>query len=87
MHITASRADGFVSVKVADTGDGIAAEDLPYIFDRFYRGDKSRSRNSGGAGLGLAIARGIVESHGGKISVESTLGKGTTFCFSLPDKT
>ncbi len=73
-----------VLVEVCDTGEGISPEDLPSVFERFYRGDKSRNRNTGGAGLGLAIARGIVEAHGGKIAVESEPGKGARFYFSLP---
>ncbi len=74
----------FVLVEVADTGEGIAPEDLPWIFDRFYRGEKSRSRATGGAGLGLAIARGIVEAHGGRIWAESAQGRGTRIRFTLP---
>jgi signal transduction histidine kinase len=74
----------FVLVEVADTGEGIAPEDLPWIFDRFYRGEKSRSRATGGAGLGLAIARGIVEAHGGRIWAESVQGRGTRIRFTLP---
>jgi two-component system sensor histidine kinase BaeS len=74
----------WVEVSVRDTGSGIAAEDLPYVFERFYRADKSRSRDTGGAGLGLAIARQLVEAHGGRIWVESTKGKGSTFTFALP---
>ncbi|MBX0327705.1 HAMP domain-containing protein [Oscillochloris sp. ZM17-4] len=70
--------------EVADSGEGIAAEDLPHVFERFYRGEKSRSRATGGAGLGLAIARGIVEAHGGQIWIESARGRGTTVRFSLP---
>jgi signal transduction histidine kinase len=72
-----------VLVEVSDTGEGIRSEDLPYVFERFYRGEKSRSRETGGAGLGLAIAKGIVEAHGGGIDVESLPG-GTRFYFSLP---
>jgi signal transduction histidine kinase len=60
-----------VIVSVTDTGSGIPPEDIPYIFDRFYRADKSRARSSGGSGLGLAIAKHIVEAHGGRIWVES----------------
>jgi signal transduction histidine kinase len=71
-------------VEIRDTGEGIQAEDLPYVFERFYRGEKSRSRATGGAGLGLAIARGIVEAHGGQINVESQPGQGTCFSFILP---
>jgi len=73
-----------VVVRVRDSGEGIADEDLPHIFEKFYRGEKSRSRASGGAGLGLAIARGIVEAHGGQIWVESTRGAGAQFSFTLP---
>jgi len=78
------RATQGVEVTVSDTGTGIRAEDLPHIFERFYRGEKSRNRGTGGAGLGLAIARGIVQAHGGKIEVESQLGKGTQFTFQIP---
>jgi two-component system sensor histidine kinase BaeS len=73
-----------ITFEVIDTGEGIAASDLPYIFDRFYRGEKSRSRATGGAGLGLAIARGIVEAHRGQIWLTSELGQGTRVGFSLP---
>lgn len=73
-----------VEVTVSDTGEGIRAEDIPHVFERFYRGEKSRSRATGGAGLGLAIARGIVRAHGGDIRVESQIGKGTQFTFTLP---
>lgn len=78
------RAASGVEVTVADTGEGIRAEDLPHIFERFYRGEKSRNRGTGGAGLGLAIARGIVHAHGGDIRAESELGKGTQFTFYIP---
>jgi signal transduction histidine kinase len=78
------KTQNWVMVEVADTGEGIAAEDLPRIFDRFYRGEKSRSRATGGAGLGLAIARGIVEAHGGQIWVESAQGRGARIRFTLP---
>jgi signal transduction histidine kinase len=66
-------------LKVSDQGAGIAPEDLPLIFERFYRVSKDRSRKTGGAGLGLSIARFIVERHGGKIEVASELGRGSTF--------
>ena len=72
-----------VEVTVGDTGEGIRAEDIPHIFERFYRGEKSRNRGTGGAGLGLAIARGIVRAHGGEIWVESKAGKGTQFTFDI----
>jgi signal transduction histidine kinase len=73
-----------VRVEVSDDGPGIAPEDLPNIFERFYRGEKSRNRATGGAGLGLAIARGIVEAHQGQIGVESRPGQSTRFYFTLP---
>jgi signal transduction histidine kinase len=71
-------------VSVSDTGEGISSEDLPHIFDRFYRGDKSRSRKTGGSGLGLAIAREIVRAHGGEISATSAPGDGATFFVTIP---
>jgi signal transduction histidine kinase len=80
----AEGSGGVVEVAVADTGTGVSPEDLPYIFERFWRGDKSRSRAGGGAGLGLAIAKHLVEAHGGEISVESMPGKGSKFHFTLP---
>ena len=70
--------------EVSDTGSGITPEDLPHIFDRFWRADRARTRSSGGAGLGLAIARRIVEAHGGEIWATSAPGQGTTLTFSLP---
>jgi two-component system OmpR family sensor kinase len=73
-----------VVVSVVDTGAGIAAEDLPHVFDRFYRGDKSRSRETGGTGIGLALAKQLVEAHGGRIWVESVEGQGAMFSFTLP---
>ena len=76
----------WLSVSVSDNGSGIAAEDLPYVFDHFYRGDKSRDRKSGGSGLGLAIARQLVEIHGGQISVESQPGSGSVFRVLFPLK-
>jgi signal transduction histidine kinase len=78
-------AHGGVVVRVTDTGEGIEGDDLPHVFERFYRGEKSRSRAGGGAGLGLAIARGIVEAHGGNIWVESERGQGARFSFTLPN--
>jgi two-component system OmpR family sensor kinase len=75
---------GMARLDVQDTGSGIDARDLPRIFDRFYRGDTSRSRSTGNTGLGLAIARTIVEGHGGKIEVQSAPGEGTCFTIRLP---
>jgi signal transduction histidine kinase len=75
---------GSVRVQVHNSGDEIPPEDLPNIFERFYRGEKSRSRSTGGAGLGLAIAKSIVEAHGGEIGVENRPGDGVTFYFTLP---
>jgi signal transduction histidine kinase len=73
-----------VRVEVSDTGPGIPEDELPHIFERFYRVDKSRDRDKGGAGLGLAIAKTILELHDGRLAVESTVGEGTTFRFRLP---
>ena len=73
-----------LKISVKDNGTGISQEDLPYVFDHFYRSEKSRSRNFGGAGLGLAICKKIIENHGGRIWAESTLNAGTTFYFTIP---
>lgn len=75
----AGRRDGRATFSVSDTGQGIAPEDLPHVFDRFYRGDAARDRASGGSGLGLAIARALIEAHGGSLGVESEPGRGATF--------
>jgi signal transduction histidine kinase len=83
-----TRADGqSVIIEVSDTGIGISAEDLPHVFERFFRVDKSRSRENGGSGLGLAIVKKIVEDHGGTVSTESAVGEGSTFRISLPGLT
>jgi len=82
--IRAAVAGQHVAVSVSDTGTGISPDDLPHVFDRFYRADRSRARQTGGAGLGLAIARHLASAHGGAISVESELGQGTTFTFTVP---
>jgi heavy metal sensor kinase len=84
IHLSTEELPGKARVRVRDTGMGIAPEDLPRLFKRFYRVDKARSRDSGGAGLGLAICKSFVEAHGGKISVESTPGVGTTFTIEFP---
>ena len=83
VQVEVGRSDGHVEVAVADTGEGIAPADQAHVFDQFYRGEKSRSRDSGGAGLGLAIARGIVEAHRGSIRVESNRGQGARFVVTL----
>ena len=74
----------FARIRVQDDGAGIPKEDLPYVFERFYKADKARTRGKAGTGLGLAIARNIVEAHKGRILVESTVDVGTTFMFYLP---
>lgn len=84
VHVSASATGEGAQVEVRDTGEGIPAEDLPYVFERFYRCEEDRCRNNGGAGLGLAIAKGIVEAHGGTIGIESTVGEGTRVWFTLP---
>ena len=75
-----------VRVTVQDSGEGISPNDLPHVFDRFYRGEKSRNQTTGGSGLGLAIAKGIIEAHGGQIGVVSNPGQGASFYFWLPKK-
>lgn len=74
----------FAKISVQDTGHGIPQEDLPYVFERFYKADKARTRSKGGTGLGLAIARNIVKAHSGNIMVDSVVKEGTTFTFYLP---
>ena len=82
--VSASAEKKMIRVVVADTGDGIPADELRYVFDRFYRGDKSRARASGGSGLGLAIAKTWVAAMGGEIGVESEPGRGSRFWFTVP---
>lgn len=82
--ITAYAESHYVITEVHDTGYGIKAEHLPYVFERFYRTDQSRTRSTGGSGIGLAIVKQLVEAHKGTISVKSTFGKGSTFTFRLP---
>ena len=84
IEVSAAANESFTVVTVADTGIGIPRADQPRIFERFYRVDAARSREVGGTGLGLAIAKHIVEGHGGQIWVESTVGEGSTFHFSIP---
>ncbi len=82
--VTVARADGTGIVTVADDGVGIAAEHLPRLFERFYRPDRSRSRERGGTGLGLAIVKHAAESCGGDVTVESAVGGGTAFRLRFP---
>lgn len=82
--VSAEQRDKWIEVAVSDTGEGIPAEDLPNVFERFYRVDKSRARATGGSGLGLTIAKRLVEAHGGKIDVQSKLGEGSCFSFTIP---
>ncbi|MBF6591814.1 MAG: sensor histidine kinase, partial [Ktedonobacterales bacterium] len=77
-------ADGQAFLSISDTGPGIAAEHLPHLFERFYRVDHARSRRTGGAGLGLSIVRWVAETHGGSVTVESVVGRGSTFTIALP---
>jgi signal transduction histidine kinase len=84
ISVSAARENGMIRVTVRDTGEGISAEDLPHVFDRFYRADRSRARQTGGYGLGLAIVRQLVEAHGGAVTVESEVGKGSAFSFTVP---
>lgn len=82
--LCAEKTAGGINVSIRDTGEGIAPDDLPHIFERFYRGDKSRNQSQGGSGLGLAIAKGIVEAHRGSLHVRSEYGQGTEFILTLP---
>jgi len=84
VDVTVGRGEGCAIVTIADTGIGIASEEQPRIFDRFYRVDRSRSRNKGGAGLGLSIVAHILQIHGGKVEVESTPGVGSRFTVQIP---
>jgi len=83
--IAAVAADnGSVVLRVSDTGSGIPSKDLTRVFERFYRVDRARSRETGGTGLGLAIVRHVAENHGGTVTVTSELGRGSTFEVRLP---
>ena len=82
--ISSTASDGQVAISVSDTGPGIAPDDIAHVFDRFYRADPSRARATGGSGLGLTIARRLVEAHGGTIEAESTVREGSRFTVRLP---
>ncbi len=82
--VQANSDDRYLTVSVSDNGSGIVPEDLPHVFEHFYRAEKSRSRNYGGAGLGLAICKRVIEGHGGEIWVESIPNTITTFSFTIP---
>ena len=84
VSVELGRSEDVLRLIVADDGRGIPASDIPRIFERFYRADPSRSRRTGGAGLGLAIVKCVVECHGGRVTVESELGKGSSFVVELP---
>ena len=84
IHVRLDQDLPFINFSVKDNGVGIPEQDLPHLFERFYRVDKGRSRDRGGTGLGLSIVKHIVQLHGGHVSVESELGKGSVFSFSLP---
>jgi heavy metal sensor kinase len=84
IQVRLSEDAGGIEIAIADTGTGISADQLPFIFDRFWRADKVRSRDMGGTGLGLAIAREIANAHGAELSVESSVGRGSTFTVRLP---
>jgi two-component system, OmpR family, sensor histidine kinase ResE len=85
VKIIVERSGDGVTIHVRDSGSGIPEEDLPFVFERFYKADKARTRGRSGTGLGLAIAKNIVEAHKGMISVHSKLHEGTTFTFYLPN--
>ncbi len=84
VYLTIKNAGDFLKIEVADTGSGIAAEQLPYVFDRFYQGDASYRKDSQGSGIGMALAKELVELHHGQITVTSTVGQGTQFTILLP---
>jgi two-component system phosphate regulon sensor histidine kinase PhoR len=86
INVSVKQKGGFIEINVSDTGIGIASEDLPEIFDEFYRAPNAKSYKVDGTGLGLAIVKEIVEAHHGKLRVQSELGKGSTFTVLLPKK-
>ena len=84
--VISERKDGAVSIAVADSGVGISGDDLPFIFERLYRADVSRSKNTGGFGIGLTIAKYETEALGGNITVSSVYGKGSVFTVTIPER-
>jgi two-component system sensor histidine kinase BaeS len=82
--VVSVRVSPDILIDVTDQGPGVSAEDLPRVFERFWRSEKSRNRQTGGSGLGLSISRKIAEAHGGTVSVTSTPGAGATFTLHLP---
>jgi len=84
VHVRGSTTTDHVQIEVHDTGEGIDPQELPHVFERFYRGKQDHRRSDGAAGLGLTIAKGIVEAHGGEIGIESAVGEGTRVWFTLP---
>ena len=84
LTIRGRRENDTVRIEITDDGDGIPADDVPHLFDRFYRADPGRGRERGGSGLGLAIVAAIVDSHRGATGVRSTPGSGSTFWIELP---
>jgi signal transduction histidine kinase len=84
IRVSCSAAEGLAVVEVADTGEGIPAADLPYVFERFYRADAARARDTGGSGIGLAVSRRIVEDHGGTVFARGRFGGGAVVGFTVP---
>jgi two-component system phosphate regulon sensor histidine kinase PhoR len=84
VRITAAPDDGEIVIAVSDEGQGVSREHLPRLFERFYRVDKARSRDLGGTGLGLSIVKHVTQVHGGRVSVDSAIGRGSTFRIHLP---
>jgi len=82
--VTTQKRENGVELRISDTGEGIPEDDLPLIFERLYRSDKSRNRESGGTGIGLSIVKNIIDAHNGMIHVKSILGEGTTFTILFP---
>lgn len=84
IHVSVTSNGAVVMLDIVDSGTGIPPEQLPHIWDRFFRGDRARTRATGGAGLGLAIVKQLVQAHGGSVGVTSAPGRGTTFTVCLP---